>query len=154
MRLLHTLVQQYFARYHFGALLGELLVFLKPLQPCFCLFYGEIVHLGVFLRLVAVFDVGQHVIQGYARACEYRLSAQDSLVLNDVYFLVHDFQNSTENRLCDLGSCHTVRRAGSIRLRTSPLRIDRSCSSIPASLPATPLCRRQPQLAMLMQGGL
>ena len=92
VRLLHTLVQQYFARYHLSKLLGELLVFLKPLQPCFCLFYGEIVHLGVFLRLVAVFDVRQHVIQGYARACEYRLSAQDSLVLDDVYFLMHDFR--------------------------------------------------------------
>lgn len=87
-----------------SALLGELFVFFKPLQPCLCLFYGEIVHLGVFLRLVAVFDVRQHVIQRYARAREYRLSAQDSLILDYVYFLMHDFQNSKEKKLCDLGS--------------------------------------------------
>ena len=82
-------------------MLDELLVFFKPFQPCFCLFYSEIVHLGVFLWLVAVLDVRQHVIQGYARAREYGLSAQDSFILDDVYFLMHDFQNSTEKKLCD-----------------------------------------------------
>lgn len=56
-------------------LLGESLVFLKPLQPRFSLFNGEIVHLSVFLWLAAVIDMSQHVLQGYTRAREYRLSA-------------------------------------------------------------------------------